>query len=67
MVSNVRFYSFKDVNLRKSVPFFVVAAIAIVFALIALKPEVALFGIFVSYAISGYLIAGWRLVSGRRT
>lgn len=66
MVSNIRYYSFKDVNLRKSVPFFVVAAIALVFALIALKPEVALFGIFVAYALSGYALAGWRLATRRR-
>jgi CDP-diacylglycerol--serine O-phosphatidyltransferase len=67
MVSNIRYYSFKDVNLRKSVPFFVVAAIALVFALIALKPEVTLFGIFVCYAVSGYAVAGWRLLAKRRT
>jgi CDP-diacylglycerol--serine O-phosphatidyltransferase len=57
MVTNVRFYSFKDINLRKSVPFFVVAAIALVFALMMMKPEVTLFGFFVLYALSGYVMA----------
>lgn len=61
MVTNVRFYSFKDINLRKSVPFFVVAAIALVFALMALKPEVTLFGFFVLYSLSGYVMALFRL------
>ena len=60
MVSNFRYYSFKDVNLRKSVPFVVVAGIALVFALMALKPEVTLFGVFVVYAVSGYALAAWR-------
>ena len=62
MVTNVRFYSFKDINLRKSVPFVVVAAIALVFALMALRPEVTLFGFFVIYALSGYVLAIIRLV-----
>ena len=57
MVSNVRYYSFKDINLKKSVPFFAVAAIALVFALAAYKPEIALFGFFVVYGLSGYVLA----------
>jgi CDP-diacylglycerol--serine O-phosphatidyltransferase len=57
MISNVRYYSFKDINLRKSVPFFVVAAIALGFALIAYSPEIALFGFFVLYGLSGYELA----------
>lgn len=57
MVTNVRYYSFKDINLRKSVPFMVVAGIALVFALMALRPEVTLFGFFVVYALSGYVQA----------
>lgn len=64
MISNVRYYSFKDINLRKSVPFFVVAAIALGFALLALKPEVTLFGFFVLYGLSGYVLAALNL--GRR-
>lgn len=57
MVSNIRYYSFKDINLRKSVPFFVIAAIALGFALMALKPEITLFGFFVLYGLSGYVLA----------
>lgn len=57
MISNVSYYSFKDINLRKSVPFFVVAAIALGFALVAYSPEIALFGFFVLYGLSGYVLA----------
>ncbi len=57
MVTNVRYYSFKDVNLKKSVPFFVIAAIALGFALVAYSPEIALFGFFVLYGLSGYVLA----------
>jgi CDP-diacylglycerol--serine O-phosphatidyltransferase len=60
MVSNVRYYSFKDFNLRRSVPFIVVAGVALAFALMALKPDAMLFAIFVVYALSGYGLAIWR-------
>lgn len=57
MVSNIRYYSFKDVNLKKSVPFFVVAGIALALALGSLSPEMTLFGFFVVYGLSGYALA----------
>ena len=57
MVSNVRYYSFKDINLRKSVPFFVIAGIALAFALGAYSPEITLFGFFLLYGLSGYVLA----------
>lgn len=63
MVSNVRFSSFKDINLRKSVPFIVIAALVLVFGLVSSYPPGVLFGLFVAYALSGYLVAAWRLIS----
>jgi CDP-diacylglycerol--serine O-phosphatidyltransferase len=65
MISNVRFYSFKDVNLKKSVPFFAIAAIALGFALVSLSPEIALFGFFVLYGLSGYVMAAIGLLKRR--
>ncbi|MBS1188351.1 MAG: CDP-diacylglycerol--serine O-phosphatidyltransferase [Rhodocyclaceae bacterium] len=65
MISNIRYYSFKDINLRKSVPFFVVAAIALGFALVALKPEATLFGFFVIYGLSGYVVTAVSLARKR--
>jgi CDP-diacylglycerol---serine O-phosphatidyltransferase len=59
MVSNVRFYSGKDINLRKSVPFGVVVAIVLVvvviFQVVDNLPEL-LFGLFLIYAASGYVL-----------
>lgn len=55
MISNVRFYSFKTINLKRSVPFVVIAAIALGFALVSVQPQLALFGFFVLYALSGYI------------
>lgn len=62
MVSNIRYYSFKDINLRKSVPFFVIAAIVLGFALVSISPEMALFGFFLLYGLSGYVQAAIGLV-----
>ena len=66
MISNIRYYSFKDINLRKSVPFFVIAAIALGFALVSYSPEITLFGFFVLYGLSGYVLALVGLIKRRR-
>jgi CDP-diacylglycerol---serine O-phosphatidyltransferase len=62
MISNIKFYSGKEINLRKSVPFFVVAAIALGFALVSSYPEAMIFGLFLLYAVSGYVLTflDWR-------
>jgi len=48
MVSNVPFYSFKDFQMRKSVPFTVIVSIALVIALINIHPPTVLFSLFLS-------------------
>jgi CDP-diacylglycerol--serine O-phosphatidyltransferase len=57
MVSNVRYYSGKDINIRKSIPFWGIVVIAIgvvaVFVMADNLPEV-LFIIAAAYALSGY-------------
>jgi CDP-diacylglycerol--serine O-phosphatidyltransferase len=56
MVSNVRYYSFKDINLRKSVPFIVVFLIAMFFVVVSSYPPGVLFLIFLGYSVSGYVL-----------
>ncbi len=53
MVSNFRYYSFKDINLRGRVPFVVAIAVMLSFGLVFAHPPVMLFMLFLSYAISG--------------
>ncbi|QYF92370.1 CDP-diacylglycerol--serine O-phosphatidyltransferase [Massilia sp. PAMC28688] len=65
MVTNVPFYSFKDVNFRKSVPFIVVFLIVLALALVSIDPPKVLTSIFVLYALSGYAVYFWRLAKGR--
>lgn len=57
MVTSLRYYSGKDINLRKSVPFIIVVAIALGFALVSTHPPGVLFALFLTYALSGYVIA----------
>jgi len=68
MVSNFKFYSGKDINLRKSVPFSAVVAIAMsmVFLLMfsSTLPEM-LFILFAGYGLSGYVIWVWEVVKRR--
>ncbi|MCX8086680.1 MAG: CDP-diacylglycerol--serine O-phosphatidyltransferase [Rhodocyclaceae bacterium] len=61
MVSNLRYWSGKDINLRKSVPFMMVVALALGFALVSSYPPGVLFALFLAYALSGYALclAGW--------
>lgn len=61
MVSNVPFYSFKDINLRKSVPFIAALLIVLVFVAVSSDPPKVLFGLFVVYGLSGYAVYLWRL------
>ena len=67
MVTNVPFYSFKDVSMKKSVPFAVIVLIALGIAIINIDPPIVIFGIFVMYGLSGYIIYGWRKANGMRT
>ena len=59
MVSNIPYWSGKEINLKKSVPFIVVAAIALGFALVSSYPPGVLFALFLGYALSGYIMAVW--------
>jgi CDP-diacylglycerol--serine O-phosphatidyltransferase len=61
MVSNFRFYSGKEINLRRSVPFFVILLVVLLFVLISTSPPEVLFGGFVLYGLSGYADALWRV------
>jgi len=61
MVSNLRYYSGKEINLRRSVPFMVLLLLVFFFILVSLDPPQVLFGMFVAYALSGYVMLLWNL------
>jgi CDP-diacylglycerol--serine O-phosphatidyltransferase len=67
MVTNVPFYSFKDVSMKKSVPFAVIVLIALGIAVINIYPPAVLFGLFVLYGLSGYVVYVVRRARGIQT
>jgi CDP-diacylglycerol---serine O-phosphatidyltransferase len=64
MVSNAPFYSFKTFNLKRSVPFIVMLGMMLVFVLISADPPLVLFGLFVAYGLSGWVIWLIRVLKG---
>lgn len=65
MVSNAPFYSFKDLNVRRSVPFVFVLLLVLAFVLVSADPPTILFAMFVAYGLSGYVLLLWRLRRGK--
>ena len=67
MVTNVPFYSFKDVSMKRSVPFAVIVLIALGIAIINIDPPIVMFSLFGIYGFSGYVVYGWRKAKGLQT
>ena len=65
MVTNVPFYSFKDVSFKRTVPFIVIVLIALAIAVINIHPPTVLFSVFVAYGLSGYVVYVWKRSKGR--
>lgn len=66
MFSNAPFYSFKDINLKRSVPYVAVPLIVLCFVLVSYDPPIVLFSLFLVYAASGYVLWLWRLWVARK-
>ena len=66
MVSSVPFYSFKDLNLRRSVPFVVIVLVALGLVLISQDPPTLLFLMMLAYGLSGWVLFFWRKTRGER-
>jgi CDP-diacylglycerol---serine O-phosphatidyltransferase len=67
MVSNLKYYSFKTINLRRSVPFLAIFSIVLFFVLVSYQPAIVLFAGFVIYALAGYVWSGWLALKRRRS
>jgi len=51
----VKFYSGKDINLRRAVPFWVVLMLVMGLLLISIEPSHVLWGLMLAYGVSGYV------------
>jgi len=65
MVTNVPFYSFKDLSLKRSVPFIVIVLIALGIAVINIHPPIVLVALFMLYGLSGYAVYVWKKLKGK--
>jgi CDP-diacylglycerol--serine O-phosphatidyltransferase len=65
MVTSIPFYSFKDINFRRSVPFWAVLVIVLGLMLVSANPPMVLFLLFVAYAVSGYVVWAWSFRKSR--
>jgi len=66
MVSNIRFYSFKEVDFRFRVPFVAIVLIVVVIALTSVYPPLVLFLIALPYLVSGPILTVVRRRQRRR-
>jgi len=62
MVSNVPFWSFKELHMRKTVPFVTLLIATLVLLIGASRPALVLFSFFICYAASGYLYWLWKII-----
>ena len=60
MVSNAPFYSGKSLALGRSVPFWVMLLFVLLFVFVSSDPPIVLFGLFVTYSLSGWGVMFWR-------
>lgn len=56
MVSRIRYYSFKQLDMKGKVPFLAIVSVVLVLTAVALNPPEVLAGLFFIYAFSGPLV-----------
>ena len=66
MVSNVSYYSFKEVDFRNKEPFVVMLLVVLVFVFASIDPPKVLFSVFLLYSLSGPVFSGVRRWRKRR-
>jgi len=53
MVSNIRYYSFKDLDLKGRVPFVAILVVVLIFSVVFIDPPRVLLIVLMTYALSG--------------
>ena len=66
MVVQIPFWSFKEINIRRKVPFFALILAVLGLLVVTWQPSVVLFGFFLAYSVSGYVHYAWRWLKKRR-
>lgn len=66
MVSNIRFHSFKEFNVRDRVPFLSILIVVLILVCIAINPPAMFLLAFIAYGISGPVMTLWTLRQRRQ-
>ena len=66
MVSNYRYYSFKEIHFKGTVPYVVFLMAVVLLVVIAQRPHEVLLSMCVVYAMSGPVISLYRKISARK-
>lgn len=64
MVVQIPFWSFKEVHVKRKVPFFGMIVLVLAVMVVALEPMAVLFGFFFAYSLSGYVMYVRRRLKG---
>ena len=67
MVSNVRYHSFKGLDLRGKVPFVALMAVVMAFVVVSIDPAKVLLGVFMAYAVSGPVYEAWTRLRSKKS
>jgi len=67
MVSNVRYYSFKEVRWIQQHPFSSMVGLILAMVVVAIEPSVTLFMLFMVYVLSGPLLITVQTLKARRS
>jgi CDP-diacylglycerol---serine O-phosphatidyltransferase len=67
MVTDLKYYSGKDINLKQSVPFFVILGVVLALVLVSYSPPEVLFFVTIVYALSGYVLWIKTALNSRKT
>ena len=66
MIVQIPFWSFKEINIRRQVPFMGMVLAVLILLLVTWKPALVLFLFFLGYSLSGYIMAARRWLKKRR-
>jgi CDP-diacylglycerol--serine O-phosphatidyltransferase len=67
MVSNFRYHSFKEIDLKSKVPFVVIFAVAMGLVIVTIDPPRVLLAISVIYALSAPTMYLWQKIRRKPT
>lgn len=67
MVVQIKFWSFKEIGMGRTVPFFAMIIIVLLLLLLSWQPSLILFSFFMLYSLSGYVVWLWQFLHRKKS